>query len=324
VVTLRRDLANEYTLSPMTRVLRLGLIEEKNPFWQLGHAARLWALRRALIGLQPDVVISFIDKLNAAVVGALIGSGIPVIATEHLTPWRNSLGFWWELVRRVAYRNATIVISPTHSITKWFAQQMDGRFMTIPYPAMDVARAENVARELLILGAGRLTTEKGFDLLIEGFSRVAMEFPNWRLEIAGDGPERRNLEKLISQLNMQSRIKLVGHIADLQFHYARAEVFALSSRHEAYPMVLVEAMRAGCCIVATDCAAGVRSILQDGSSGLLFRPNDVVALSLALERVMSLSDLRHALTRNGVNRGAELVSSEIMPLWDRTLNSVLG
>lgn len=323
VVTLRRDAQKEYSVSSAVKIVRLSLIDERNPFWSFQQVHRLWKLRRGLLELRPDVVLSFIDKLNAAVVLALWGTGIPVVATEHLTPWQNPLGACWELVRRAAYAHAQAVVSPNSAMTRWFVQRMIGNFVTLPYPSKNyTARAEAI-RESRVLGVGRLSFEKGFDLLIAAFARIASRFPQWSLEIAGEGPKRPQLEGLIRDFKLEDRVRLLGHVGDIETVYARAGIFALSSRHEAYPMVLIEAMRAGCCVVAVDCPSGVRAILGGESSGLIAVSENVASLASALAHAMADSSLRLALAENGKRRAEKLGAEHVVLGWNQLLVNLL-
>ncbi len=157
-----------------------------------------------------------------------------------------------------------------------------------------------VARESppRVAAAGRLAPEKGFDVLIAAFAEIAEPFPDVMLDIAGDGPERLNLENLATSLGIADRVRFPGWL-DTQSMlglYGGALVFVLPSRiNEGFPTVLLEAALARCALVGTD-VGGIRDIVHPDRTGIVIPPNDPDALARALRTL--LQDPEHA-TRLG-------------------------
>ena len=328
VVTLRSDEAGPaYDFPSAVRVHALGLIRERNRVADLGHLRRLRELRRRLLALQPAVVVSFIDKLNAAVLLALAGTGIPVVATEHHVPWLNPLGRPWEWLRRRLYRRAWAVVCPTRPLRDWFAGRMPGNFVLLRYPAhlSPMAPPEAVSRRgRRILAAGRLVPVKGFDLLIDAFAAVADEPPGWHLEILGEGPERAGLERQVAARGLAGCVSLPGHVPDVGRRLQEADIFALPSRQEVYPMILCEAMAAGTAVLAADCPAGPGELMTDGADGLLVPPENAGALAGALRRLMADPALRHRLGAAARARALSFTPLHVMGGWDNLLAEAAG
>ncbi len=328
ILVLRSDVnIREYDVPQGIGVRRLRLIGERNVWWSPAQLLRLLRLRRALRDLRPDIVVSFTDKLNVAVLLALSGTKIPMIATEHLAPWMNPLGAMWESMRRLTYRRAVTVVSPTTKITDWFRARVVGDFVTLPYPAYVETPEQSVSeRRSVILGVGRLAPQKGFDLLIKAFSKIAPGGPEWVLEIAGEGPERRALTEQIRRAGLGERIRLLGQVNDVPARLQTAAIFALSSRHEAFPMALCEAMAAGCCVVATDCPTGPREIFTAAGEevGLLVPPEDSVALADALERVITNPALREKLGQAARSSAPQFGPGPTMAGWNALLEKIWG
>jgi glycosyltransferase involved in cell wall biosynthesis len=138
----------------------------------------------------------------------------------------------------------------------------------------------------LILGVGRLTAQKAFDVLIEAFAQVR-KTRHARLVILGEGEQRPMLEALVKRLGLQGDVQLPGFVSNPYAFMANAAVFVLSSRWEGLPTVLVEAMSLGTPVVATDCPSGPREILKDGKYGQLVPMNDPAALALATQNALS-------------------------------------
>jgi GalNAc-alpha-(1->4)-GalNAc-alpha-(1->3)-diNAcBac-PP-undecaprenol alpha-1,4-N-acetyl-D-galactosaminyltransferase len=322
VVALRADEHGPaYAVPPTVRIHRMNLIHEHNPVWDPRHFGRLWRLRRLLKSLRPTLVLSFIDKLNVAVLLSLAGTGIPVVATEHLVPWKNKLGLVWEKLRAAAYPRAWAVISPTLGMTDWFKEHYDGKYLTLPYPAHhDLSNGEQEDRSQIIFSAGRLAHEKGYDLLLSAFAGVSEKRSGWRLEIAGEGPERGVLTEQIKEFGLESRVFMPGHVSDVAARMRSAELFVLSSRQEAYPMVLCEAMAAGLAIIASDCPTGPVAIIENGENGILVPPEDAAALGLAMIRLIDDTPERRRLGAAARVKAPRLATAHVMLEWDQLLS----
>lgn len=111
-----------------------------------------------------------------------------------------------------------------------------------------------------IVAAGRLSPVKGFDVLIRSFNEIQNEFPNITLLILGEGQERDYLEKLINQLNLADRIKLVGFVKNVYPYFKKARLCVMSSRIEGFPNVLLQMMSMNTKVVCTLSAGGIDQI----------------------------------------------------------------
>jgi glycosyltransferase involved in cell wall biosynthesis len=146
----------------------------------------------------------------------------------------------------------------------------------------------------LIGAAGRLSDEKGFDILVHSIRELVDRGLNVGLVIAGEGKEREALEQLVAHLGLKDRVRLLGFQSDLRPLYEAMDVFALSSRREGLPNVVLEAMALQTPVVSTR-VAGVPRLIEDGKNGLLVDLNDQTALTAALERAIMHPELRAAL-----------------------------
>lgn len=166
-----------------------------------------------------------------------------------------------------------------------------------------------------VISVGRLERVKGYDLLIEAFSRVAPEFPDWELVIYGEGKQRAELEELIARHGLGARIRLPG--ADLHaYRKVRiSEVFVLSSRSEGMPNTLLEAMACGVCCISTDCPNGPRELVTPEVDGLLVESENVGALEEALRRVMGDEKMRARLARAAGGKLAEHSPQKYADFW---------
>ncbi len=131
---------------------------------------------------------------------------------------------------------------------RWVAES---KIRVIPAAVAPPTNQDRLPREKnVILGVGRLSREKGFDVLIEAWRRIHQRLPGWTLRIAGDGPER---EKLTTQAMDMPSVQLLGWTPNVWPLYQHATVFVLPSRYEGFPVALVEALSQGCPSIATRC-----------------------------------------------------------------------
>lgn len=149
--------------------------------------------------------------------------------------------------------------------------------------------------ESMLIGAvGRLSAEKGFRALIEVTSRLIKRGHDIHLAIAGDGPQRQELQQLVQRQPSPERFRLLGHLQDVQRFYAACDVFALTSIREGLPNVVLEAMAMRLPVVATQ-VADVPYIVEDGHNGLLVPPGHAAALAAGLRRLLCDGSLRTQL-----------------------------
>jgi glycosyltransferase involved in cell wall biosynthesis len=201
----------------------------------------------------------------------------------------------------------------------------------LPEPPM-IAVIPNTVRKLggdqarlsgtTVLAAGRLTPQKGFDLLIHAFALVASDRPHWQLRICGRGPQRRELLRLIDAHGLDDVITLPGAVRRLGDEMERASLFVLSSRFEGFPLILIEAMSKGLPIVSFDCPTGPRDVIEDHRNGLLVPSGDIDALAASILELIADSGLRRRLGTAAALTARKYTIEAIGPRWEQLLDAV--
>ncbi|MFG2091243.1 MULTISPECIES: glycosyltransferase [unclassified Spirillospora] len=164
---------------------------------------------------------------------------------------------------------------------------------------------------------GRLSYEKGVDMMLEAWERVAARRPGWRLHVYGGGPDEGGLRERVDAAGLSGSVEFRGVVADVEEALVEASVFALPSRAEGFPMSVLEAMAYGLPTVAFDCAPGVRALIGDGRGGVLVEPGDIAAFARELERLMGDPELRRAVGAEARASVLRFRPDEVLARWDR-------
>jgi GalNAc-alpha-(1->4)-GalNAc-alpha-(1->3)-diNAcBac-PP-undecaprenol alpha-1,4-N-acetyl-D-galactosaminyltransferase len=326
VVTIASRDADVHSLDARVERVALDLLRPSRSLAEglLQGGARVHALRRALERLRPDVVVSFMGRTNVLSLLATAGTGRPVLACERTDPREERARPPWPALRRMLYPRAAGVVVQTESVAAW-ARPLSRRVHVIPNfverpPAMATPGTERGPWRLLAMG--RLGPEKGFDLLVEAFARVARAHPGWSLTILGEGPERPRLEARVRASGLERRVSMPGFVRDPNRELAAAHAFALSSRREGFPNALLEAMACGLPVAAFDCPSGPAEIVVHERTGLLVRAGDVAQLAAALGRLMGSPACRAALGEAAREIAVVLSPDRILERWSALVDGV--
>jgi glycosyltransferase involved in cell wall biosynthesis len=286
---------------------------------------RLRAVRACVRDRRADVVVAFGDTTNVTVLLSLTALGVPVVVAERVDPARWPLPAPWPSMRRRLYPRAARVVVQTEGAAAFF-DALPRRPVVIPNPVASRPRfvAVSPARRRRILAVGRLVRQKGFDLLLEAFARVAPTVPDWELRIVGEGPEGESLRGLARRSGIESRVTFPGRVHPIDDELARADVFVLSSRFEGFPNALAEAMAGGLAVISFDCPSGPRELVRDGVDGLLVPPEDASALADALVALLSDPARRAGLAARAVEVAARFSEEAIVERWCALLDDVAG
>jgi glycosyltransferase involved in cell wall biosynthesis len=172
------------------------------------------------------------------------------------------------------------------------------------------------AGQRLLLTVGRLSEEKQFDLLIAVFKRLAVQFPNWKLVILGEGPDRSALAEQVKAAKLTDRVSLPGRAGNVGHWYEAADLYVMCSRFEGFPNTLTEALAHGLPAVSFDCDTGPRDIIRNEVDGLLLANGATGALISALARLMSDAGLRQQYAANAIDVRERFSMVKIAGLWE--------
>jgi glycosyltransferase involved in cell wall biosynthesis len=328
LITIAPAGADHHALDPRVRRIDLGPSGAARGPWRTLriNAGRCGSLRRAVLATAPDAVVSFIDQVNVLVLASLLATGIPVVISERTDPRCHRLGRSWRWLRRSLYPLAANLVVQTEAVERWAVDVVPARKVrVIPNPVVTPASspAPTARRGDTVIAMGRLSTEKGFDLLLHGFARSRLPASGWHLVILGDGPERGALQARARGLGIAGCTRFTGVVTDPVFWLRQADIFVLPSRFEGFPNALLEAMACGLAVAAFDCESGPRAIVRPDHDGVLVPAEDVDALAKTLETLAFDEALRRRLGDAASRVVDRYALGDVVAKWDALLADVI-
>ena len=271
-----------------------------------------FALRRELAAFRPSIVSTHTSKAGA--LGRLAARSLGVPATYSPHAWtfaeentRSRRAAYAALERAFAHLPATIVtVSHAEAAVGRRARIGLRRPRTTIHNGVADVTPELLARPdrepPLIVSVARFEAPKDQPTLLHALARlVDLDF---RLQLVGDGPGLDPARRLAADLGVHDRVEFLGHRRDVAELLAGAQVFALSSRSESFPLTVIEAMRAGLPVVASD-VGGISEAVVDGDTGLLVRIGSADAWADALKHLLVDPEIRRLMGANGRDRYLE-------------------
>lgn len=327
LVLVDRQTAPFYQLEPQIKLQQLGIAGDSTNVIAAIQAGihRVKTLRSAIVASEPDVVISFMNTVNVLTLLALWNLKIPTIVSEHIYPTFTDANKVWQILMKWTYRHADLVTLLTQSALLFYPAAQGYRSIVIPNPVLTPAKKVTTDRLLptpTIIAMGRLHPQKGFDLLLKAFAKIQAKYPDWHLTILGEGTIRPELEELRSQLGLSERVHLPGSVSNVNDYLRQAELFALSSRFEGFPMAVCEAMACGLPVLSTDCLSGPRDIIRDGIDGVLVPVDNVDALAAGLDALMSDPLKRQQLAKAAPQVLERFGLDRVMAKWTDAVKQV--
>ncbi|MET8942547.1 stealth conserved region 3 domain-containing protein [Streptomyces sp. NPDC004542] len=273
-------------------------------------------LELALQQTDTDVLITTTPALMALAVRLAPARVITVHQEHRVSELRGPTGE--PLLRYAARLDALAVLSDR--TREWFAETLGAtapRLEVVPNALPSGFRPRSTLQTRTVIIAGRLVEEKQIDHALTAWAKVAPLHPDWQLRIFGDGPLSGALRRQMDMLGLHDCVQLNSNSRHLTEEWAKASIALLTSRTEAFGLVLAEAQAAGVPVVAYDAPNGPREVVIDGHTGLLVPLGDTDALASALVSLIEDSGLRRRMGAAALASAGRFSSAVVTSHWER-------
>jgi glycosyltransferase involved in cell wall biosynthesis len=310
-----------YKFAAPIRRVRLGIGHVRTQSGAVETLRRMLALRRLVRIEIPEVAIGFMHSAYIPLCLSLLGSGVPVIASEHIVYGHYEERALERLLLRITTPFVYAYTAITEDMRRGFPGAIRYRMAVIPNPVRVAAvnRSDFLGTgKKVLLAVGRLEKQKDHATLIRAFSKICDLFPEWTLRIVGEGSLRASLELLVLQLGLQRKVILCGASGTIDAEYKTADLFVMPSLYESFGLATAEAMGHGLPAVGFGNCPGTNTLIQDGVNGLLVWGEDrSEALASGLARLMGSPEERARLGAAAPQRLAAFTPDSIVERWIR-------
>ncbi|WP_336206605.1 glycosyltransferase family 4 protein [Nonomuraea sp. LPB2021202275-12-8] len=290
------------------------------------HRFNLWTdlkLARFIRSMDSGVLIATRPGLNLAAAQLALPSVI-TIGQEHVA-LRTQPEPIQELIKW-RYRRLDALVTLTKADLRDYREALTKKprkLVRIPnaVPPMGGEAAKLDAKTAIAVG--RMTRIKGFHRLITAWQQVAEAHPDWTLRIFGAGPQEENLRAQIAEAGLEGKVMLPGPTSDVGAELEKSSIYVLSSRHEGFPMTILEAMAKGLAIVSFNSPHGPKEMITDEVDGLLVKPRTNANLAAAILRVIEEEPLRRRLAAGALDTARTYDIATIGARWDTLIDDLL-
>lgn len=330
VTTDQRGKQPFFPLEPSIRCIDLGINYDENngksflnkllhyPFKQCRHKKRLKAV---LMEERPDVTVSMFNNDAGFIPG--IKDGSAKVLEIHFSKFKRlqygrkgvwKLADWWRSKQdeKTVRKFDRFVVLTEEDKAYWGNLP---NIMVIPNAISGIPAGTALLANKRVIAVGRYTFQKGFERLVDAWHLLASRFPDWKLDIIGDGEERPLLEQRIRSYGLERQVTLTRPTQEIGKVYQEASILASSSRYEGLPMVLLEAQAFGLPIVAFQCKCGPKDIVSDGINGYLVPEGDTAGMTQRLETLMKNEALRKRMGLKAKESALRFNEETIMKKW---------
>lgn len=298
----------------------LGLKEKLKAFFA-NQPKHKKALRALLERIQPDLTISMFGH-EAGFLPSIKAGGTKVLEyhfskLKRLQYGRTGL---WRIVdqwrtwqdERIVRRYDHFVVLTEEDKALWGDMP---NISVIPNPKPFESDVTSPLTEKRVLAAGRYCHQKNFEELLHIWQSLSSRHPDWQLAIYGNGEARPELEALATRLGITNSVHLAMPTSDMHSVYMQSSIYAMTSRYEGLPMVLIEAQTMGLPIVSYACKCGPRDIITEGKDGFVIEEGDRESFARALEALMNNEELRHEMGTVARSSSEHYDIDRIMTSW---------
>lgn len=290
-----------------------------NPHKTIRFISRIWKIRKEIKRHSPDLIISFLTPINIYVLIASLFLKKNIIVSERNTLKREKSKIV-RTARKIMYPLADKIVFVTNSDRQKFG--IPEKSLTIYNPAMfkPFAEYDNRQKTIITIAPTSRWYNKGLDLLIKAWGKIAPQNPEWSMEIYGL-IQNTQLPDGITLQN-QERVRWLGWTNNIAETLRTKSIFILSSRFEGCPNSLIEAMSQGCACIGTDCDGGIKEIIDDGVDGIIAKCENFDDLAEKMQMLINNEELRRQLSASAIEKVKQFDKIKFFAKWDNLISEL--
>ena len=333
ILTEGKDKPLFYPLSNKIKVINLNIGFEE--LWSCSFVKKIFVylkkqrqfkktLTKELMRLRPDITISLLRReinfLNDIKDGSRKIGELHVNRANYRNFEANDSNFFKNLFAKFWMHSLVAKLKKLDRFVVLTEEDKDAwpelkNNRVIPDPLSFLPTKHSELKERRVIAVGRYVYQKGFDLLLQAWSKIEKLYPDWQLVIFGDG-DRTPYENQMKALGIDdNRCHLNGPTSNVQHEYINSSIFVFSSRYEGFGMVLVEAMACGLPVVSFDCPCGPKDIIKDGEDGILVENGNIELLASSLSILINDESLRKSMSKAGQKNAQRFNIVHIAEQW---------
>lgn len=282
-------------------------------------------VRRFIKEKNIDVLIDVDGILDMYSIPAVMKSKCKVISWEQFNYYQHPDGNYRKITRKMAARWADAIVVLTDEDKGYYQKEVNirGELTRIynPIERKEVTHSYDTESKMII-SAGRMTYQKGFDILIDVARRVFAKHPDWKWTICGDGEDREQLVNKVNKYNLQEKIILAGNVSNIDDYYKRAAMYVLTSRFEGFGLVLTEAKKVGLPCVSFRCPAGPSEIIEDSINGYLIDCFDDKTMADKINYLIDNKEIRKEFSDKSLIGTEKFNIENIVKQWVNLLEAI--
>ena len=283
---------DSYDLDDSVQVVPVA--DTREAYFRLPKQKQLMGIRRIIREQQPEILISFLPKMQITMMLATLGMGLKRIETVRNNPWIDKdvegKRFLWNL----CFRRSDAIIVQTEEQSLYFPEGLRKKSVVISNPvSRDFSQGQKVYCGDMIrkfVAVARINAQKNYPLMVSAFAKATKDIPGCTLDIYGAGsPEAEQaMTCLIKELGVEDKVYLRGWTRNISEVLLSHDAFLMSSDYEGMPNALAEAMAAGLVCLSTDCKTGPKDMIDSGRNGFLAATGDVDSFAEGIRAIMAM------------------------------------
>lgn len=277
------------------RVKILPIADTENAYFQMSKVKRLLRIRRMIQREKPQILISFLPRMQISIMLATWGMRFKRIETVRNNPWVDTDVEKNRTLWNLCFHRSDAIIVQNREQASYFPEKLHDKCVVISNPISGdfVDRKKEYTDQPIrrFVAVARINTQKNYPMMVQAFVKAIDGNQDCTLDIYGAGSQEfvQNLQEQINQLGMEKRIQLCGWRRDISEILPSYDAFLMSSNYEGMPNALAEAMACGLVCLSTDCKTGPKDMIDPGVNGFLAKTGDSDSFAEEIQKILRMN-----------------------------------